>query len=149
VGVQGCEIVSYHLEDRMPEKDSELRSTFNMGGISINAENKLIVEANSDIQNGISKTFFVRGVTKYGISVYKEVSVTYNDPCSGVKFDYRGQYNAVSNFKTIAVPSMAYTGSKKNFELYNIGEKGWNLVSEFNPRSSKAIDCPVSGFSIK
>jgi len=37
----------------------------------------------------------------------------------------------------------------KTFELYNIGEKGWNLVSEFNPRSNKPVDCPVSGFSIK
>jgi len=63
VGVQGCEIVSYHLEDRMPEEDSELSSTFNMGGIYIDKENKLIVEANADIQNGISKKFFVRGVT--------------------------------------------------------------------------------------
>jgi hypothetical protein len=77
------------------------------------------------------------------------VSVTYNDPCSGVKFGYQGEYNAVSNFKTVAVPSKAYTGSEKNFELYNIGEKGWNLVSEYNPRSSKSIACPVSGFSLK
>jgi hypothetical protein len=136
VGLQGCDIVSYHLEDKMPEKDSELRSTFNMGGITINSENKLIVEANTTIEAGISKKFFIRGLTNYGVSVYKEVSVTYNDPCSGVEFDYRGQYNAVSSFKTIAVPSKTYTGSEKNFELYNIGEKGWNLVNEVNPRSS-------------
>jgi len=73
VGVQGCEIVSYHLEDKKPEKDSELRSTFNMGGITINSDNKLVVEANTDIEAGISKTFWLRGVTSYGVSVYKEV----------------------------------------------------------------------------
>jgi len=66
-----------------------------------------------------------------------------------VNFNYRGQYNAVSSFKTVAVPSKSYTGSEQNFVKYSIGEKGWNLVNSLNPRSSNSYKCPVSGFSVR